>query len=364
MRFRPRFSRPFEACRALAAGLLAVIAVLTGTTPAMAGFRIETLAPGVHAAIRTDPPGLMVDANCLFIVNDEDVIVVDAPEASAELIGALRQLTDKPVRYLVNTHWHDDHVIGNALWRAAYPQVQFIAHPSLRDYLPGTGARNRAGMIAGAPQVATQMRERLAQDQNLAGEPISEEERVSYASDLALVDHYMKVVPGTPDLLPDLGVASELVLQRGERRIEIRRLGRGHTESDLVVWLPQERILASGDLVVSPVPLVGAEQSHVHDWPATLDALIALQPAHIVPGHGPVLSGDSYVHQLRDLFAAIDSAVRAARRRGLDLEATRKTLPLDDWRLRFAGDSPVRNLLFRIYVAGPATASAWQAATP
>jgi cyclase len=337
---------------------------MTLTTGADAGFRIETLAPGVHAAVRTDPPGLMVDANCMFIVNDDDVVVVDAPEASAELIAALKRLTDKPVRYVVNTHWHDDHVIGNALWRKAWPQAEFIAHPSLRDYLPGTGAKNRAGMIAGAPQAAAQMQKQLDAGKSLAGKPISDEERTSYASDIALVADYMKVVPGTPDVLPDLGAAGDLVLQRGSRRIEIRRIGRGHTEADLVVWLPQERILASGDLVVWPVPLVGGDQSHVADWPAALDALLALKPASIVPGHGPVQRDTAYVEQVRDLFADIVRQARELKTRGLDLDAARKAIKLDDWHRRFAGDSPVRDALFRMYVAAPALVSAWNAKSP
>ncbi len=346
-----------------ALAILAPLALLflSGAAPAAPGFRVETLAPGVHAAIRTDPPGLMVDANCLFIVNDDDVVVVDAPEASAELIAALKGITDKPVSHLVNTHWHDDHVIGNATWRKTWPGIQFVAHPSLRDYLPGTGATNRKGMIEGAPQAAAQMQKQLAAGKNLAGKPISDEERTSYASDVALVAHYMAVVPGTPDVLPDLTTTDELILQRGTRRIEIRRVGRGHTEADLVVWLPQERILASGDLVVWPVPLVGGDQSHVTDWPGALDALIALKPALIVPGHGPVLRDLSYVQQLRDLFADITRQVRELRGRGLDLDAARKAIELDDWHRRFADDSPVRDALFRMYVAAPALVSAWKA---
>lgn len=342
---------------------LALLA-LAGAATAAPGFRVETLAPGVHAAIRTDPPGLMVDANCLFIVNDEDVVVVDAPEASAELIAALKGITDKPVSHLVNTHWHDDHVIGNATWRKAWPGIRFIAHFSLRDYLPGTGAANRQSMIAGAPQAAAQMKKQLAAGKTLSGTPISDEERLSYASDIALVAHHMDVVPGTPDVLPDLPTATELILQRGARRIEIRRVGRGHTEADLVVWLPQERILASGDLVVWPVPLVGGDQSHVADWPGALDALIALKPALLVPGHGPVLRDTVYVTQLRDLFSGITRQVRDLRGRGLDLDAARKAIDLTEWHRRLAGDSPVRSALFRMYVAAPALVSAWNADTP
>jgi len=156
---------------------------------ATVGFSVEKLADGIFAAVRTDPPGLMVDANSLFIVNERDVVVVDAPEASAEMITALRKVTDKPVSFLINTHWHDDHVIGNAVWRNAYPDVRFIAQASLREYLPDTGLNNRKQMIEGAPQFAAQMQAQMDKGRNLRDEPISEEERVSYASDIRLVKH-------------------------------------------------------------------------------------------------------------------------------------------------------------------------------
>src|SRR5512142_850000 len=292
------------------------------------GFRVQKLADGVYAAVRTDPPGLMVDANSVFIVNDRDVVVVDAPEASAQMIAALRRITDKPVSYLINTHWHDDHVIGNAAWRAAYPSIRFIGHSSLRSYLPSTGAKNRQQMIAGAPQFAARTQAQMDKGKNLDDEPIAAEERASYASDIGLVKHYMAVVPGTPTVLPDIDVDDELVLTRGTRRIEVRHLGKAHTLADLVVWLPKERIAATGDVVIWPIPLVGGEQSHVRDWPQTLDALLALNPAVFVPGHGPVLRSPEYPRRLRALFASIDRQVQTAVAHGDSLEETRKAVDL------------------------------------
>ena len=324
------------------------------------GFTIQRLADAVYAAVRTDPPGLMVDANSLFIINDADVVVVDAPEASAEMIAALRKLTHKPVSYLVNTHWHDDHVIGNALWRKAYPGVRFVAHSSVREYLSGTGAKNRQGMIEGAPKFAARMQAQMDAGKNLRGEPISDEERTSYASDVRLVKHYMDVVPGTPTVLPDIDVDDEFVLTRGKRRIEIHHFGSGHTKADLVVWLPTERIAETGDLVVWPVPLVGGEQSHVRDWPATLDALLALKPAIFVPGHGPVLRDPEYPRAMRGLFASIDRQVAAAVAHGDSLEDTRKAVDLAAFRKQFAGESKVRQFAFGMYVTGPAVESAYR----
>jgi len=344
-------------------GLLAAIAV--GTTQHVRaasepGFKVEMLAEGVYAAIRTDPPGLMVDANSLFIVNDTDVVVVDAPEASVEMIAALRTITSKPVTWLVNTHWHDDHVIGNAAWRKAWPGIRFIGHASLRDYLPTTGTNNRDGMIKGAPEFAGQMQTQMDHGKNLQDQPISDEERTSYASDIRLVKHYMEVVPGTPTVLPDIDVNEGLTLIRGVRRIEIRHLGSAHTKADLVVWLPAERIVATGDVVVWPVPLVGNDQSHVRDWPATLDALLKLEAAVFVPGHGPVLRSADYPRQMRDLFASINQQVAASVANGASLEDTRKAVDLAAFRDRFAGDSKVRRFAFGMYVTGPAIESAWR----
>ena len=330
----------------------------TGETAA--GFVVQKLADGVYAAVRTDPPGLMVDANSLFIVNEQDVVVVDAPEASAQMVAALRKITDKPVSYLINTHWHDDHVIGNATWRAAYPAIRFIGHASLRTYLPDTGAKNRQQMIAGAPQFAGQMQAQMDRGRNLDNEPISEEERRSYASDIRLVKHYMEVVPGTPTVMPDIDVNAQLVLPRGGRRIEVRHLGNAQTRADLVVWLPHERIAATGDVVVWPIPLVGNDQTHVRDWPQTLDALLALDPAVFVPGHGPVLRRPDYPRQMRALFAHIDEQVGAAVGRGESLEQTRKDVDLAAFRKQFAGDSKVRRFAFGMYVVGPAVESAYR----
>jgi glyoxylase-like metal-dependent hydrolase (beta-lactamase superfamily II) len=326
-------------------------------------FDVQKLADGVYAVIRTDPPGLMVDGNSVFIVNEHDVTVVDAPEASKETLAALRKITTKPVRYVVNTHWHDDHVLGNRIWRDAFPGVEFIAHENTRDYLPGQGLTNRKNMLEGAPLFVAHMKDLLAQNKTFSGAEMTPEERTSFASDIALVDQYLAEVPSIPIVLPTVTVAERLRLYRGERTIEIVSLGSGHTAGDIVVNLPRERIAITGDLVVHPVPLVGNPQSHVSEWAPALARLRALSPATYVPGHGPVLRDDSYVRLLEELFTSIDRQTRAAVAAGKSLEETRKAVDLEDLRKRFAGDSRVRDTLFTNYVAGPGVAAAFREAT-
>src|SRR5215813_12161875 len=126
--------------------LLIAISISTSAANPQPRFKIVKLAKGVYAAIRTEPPGLTVNANSVFIINDSDVVVVDTtltPGTARETIAALKQLTNKPVKYVINTHWHDDHIMGNQAYREAFPGVDFIAHVNTREYLPTTGLANR-----------------------------------------------------------------------------------------------------------------------------------------------------------------------------------------------------------------------------
>ena len=255
------------------------------------GFTIEKLADGVYAVVRHEPPGLATHANNVIIVNDADVMVVDtsqSPALTREVLAALRTITRKPVRYVINTHWHDDHYIGDQVYRDAYPDVDIIAHArTLRD-LPAEAAANRTEMARALPGMVGRIAGALETGISLAGTPITDEERSAYHSDVEWAERYVREVPAAPIVLPTIGVSDRLTLHRGARIIDIRSLGAGHSQADLIVHLPIERILIAGDLVIWPVPLAGVKSS-ITGWAAALERIRALQPAIIVPGHGPVM---------------------------------------------------------------------------
>lgn len=347
--------------------LLLLFLFICSTTISFAvtpNFKIVKVANGVYAAIRTEPPGLTVNANIVFIINDNDVVVVDTtltPGTARETIAALKHLTNKPVKYVINTHWHDDHIMGNDAYREAFPGVEFIAHVETLNYLPTTGLKNREGAMSdqGYPAFINALKSRLAKNESVFGGPMNEEEKLTYQSGVDIASRYMAENPGVEIVLPTTTVQDRLSLQRGKRTIDIRYFGRGHTSGDLVVFLPKERIAITGDLVVWPVPYVGSPQSHPHDWSVTLQQILALHAKQIIPGHGPVLKDDSQVKLMSKLFAYIDEQVRAAVKRGEDLEQVRKGINLDYYRDIFAGDSRMRKLIFRNYVVGPAVEAAY-----
>ena len=331
-------------------------------------FEVVKVAEGVYAAIRKEPPGLTVNANTVFIVNTDDVIVVDTtltPGSAKEVLAALRKLTTKPVRYVVNTHWHDDHIMGNQVYREAFPGVEFIAHAKTREYLPTTGLTNRKQAMSegGYPQFIAYLRSRLEKNESVFGGPMDKEERATYTSDLKIAERYMAENAGVEIILPTLTVDDRLTLYRGNRTIDIRYLGRGHTSGDIVVHLPQEGIVITGDLVIWPVPYVGNPQSHPGDWGSSLEKLIALRPSVIVPGHGPVLRDDSYLRLMARLFASIKQQVEAAVARGETLEQARKSVNLDEFQKTFVGDSRMRKDIFASYVVGAGVAAAFSDAS-
>jgi glyoxylase-like metal-dependent hydrolase (beta-lactamase superfamily II) len=326
---------------------------------------LQKIADGVYAAIRPEPPGLMFDANSIFIVNDADVIVVDTnitPSSARASLAALMKLTNKPVTAVINTHWHDDHVIGNQVYHEVFPSAEFIAQKTTMDDLPTIGAANRKQLVEMGPLMVTQLQMSVEQRKSLTGNALTDEERTSYLSDIASAKRYFAEAPTMQVVMPTRLVDTSLTLARGKRKIEVLYLGRAHTSADLVVWLPEERIAITGDLVVSPIPLVGST-SHPLEFGATLEKLLAMKPAVLIPGHGPVMRDDKFVRQEVALLASLKSQVEASVARGDALAQARKSVNLDEFKRQFAGSSQALGFIFDNYVASSGVAAAYKDAT-
>jgi cyclase len=372
-RRRLRALRRVLARLALAAGLVASAASVAGgptCEPARCtGFDWQPLGDGLYAAIRREPPGLLEHANSLVIVNEADVVVVDAQmtaSATRELIGAIRTLTTKPVRYVINTHWHDDHVFGNTAYAAAYPGVEFVSSAATRADLETLGRDNRRQFMAALPGELELMRRHLAagtalnwRDLGKDGPPLDESGRRSLQSSIEQAAAYLSEEPGTSVVPPDVIVDTRLVLYRGSREIHVLCLGPAHTRGDVVVWLPREGVLATGDAVSGIVPMAAGTADLVA-WSSGLDRLVALAPRVLVPGHGPVESGDGLLRRTKLLLGAVLERTSAAYRPGATLAEVRDGVRLDDLRQRWSVNDPMRELLFAMFFEDPAIASVYR----
>jgi cyclase len=355
---------------ALAAGAgVAGASRSAGELPAKTWEVIE-VADGVWGFVWREPLRDPIEGNALFIVNQHDVVVVDTglfPSSARLMAAELRKLTDAPVRYVVNTHWHDDHHGGNQVYRELWPEAEIVAHPYTREDALELSHRPRPGILAGYGEQAETYRRWLERGSDDDGKALDAARRERVEQVIALLELAREELGGIEATLPDLVVEDRLVLHRrsggelgGERTIEIRWPGLGNTRGDLIVLLPRERLVAIGDLVVYPIPFgIG---SHYREWAGTLEALAALEVDVLFPGHGPPLRDRSYLREVRDLLRDLVGQVDVAVAEGLTLDQTREKVTLGEWKTRLAHGDAELERAFDAFFVGPAVQRAWELA--
>jgi glyoxylase-like metal-dependent hydrolase (beta-lactamase superfamily II) len=311
--------------------------------------RMHRLAPDVYAIIHDDattawPSGVTEwpHGNTGVIVGDDAVLVVDAaylPSRARADIALIRKVTAKPVRYLVNTHWHGDHTHGNGVYQDSFPGLVILGQTANRDWIATNLDRYPAivgkGPGGGSDKQATIDRYAswLAARRDSAGRPLDAAQRASLTDNLRrrrLEISDFRTIRNVP---PTVLFESKMVIYLGERRVEMENRGRANSPADVTVHLPAERIMFVGDIVVYPVPYVGA--SHPLPWIDVLQAIERTPITTLVPGHGPPLADMSYVRLVRELFEATRDRVRSAMRQGVLQADIVKQTDLADLRARF-----------------------------
>ena len=341
--------------------LLALVPGLAAAADYPYSYKRVEVAPGIHAFIE-DFGRAVVSSNIVAIIGDDAVAVVDSghhPRLTRRIIGEIRALTPKPVRYLVNTHWHNDHVSGNFLFAEAFPGISIVAHTFTaqvmdRDVRAFQGP-NCVPFIEGQTRP---LREALAKGVGSDGKPIPEARRKRIESFLVDGDAAIEDCREFRYLGPNLLFDDRVTLRLGKRDVELMHWGRGNTGGDIVAWVPDAKVLAAGDLVVHPFPF--ATQSYISEWAAVLRKLEATPFDALVPGHGPVMRDRTYVAQVREVLESIMSQARAAWKEGMTVEELRKAIDLKAHRARIAGDNATVGANFDYMIGDLAVKRAWE----
>ena len=298
----------------LAIGALAVFSVQWQTRGAVLqspdgspSHRFEELADGVYFALGTG--SMTVMSNSLVIINDDHVMLVDtsvSPAAARGLVEAIKSLTDKPIRYVFNTHYHFDHAHGNQIFG---DDVEIIGHEFVRQMLMTDvlDQRTNRSFTEGIPAQIEQMKTHLGQTTDAA-------ERQRMEMQLRIQEAHWAAIQETRPTPPNVTYSDRMSLVEGGREVQLHFPGRGHTGGDTLVFLPQERIVFTGDFFVGrpgagSLPYMG--DGFVEEWPASLDRLRALDFDIMVPGHGlPFREREQIDHlqgYLRDLNRQVTS---------------------------------------------------------
>lgn len=288
-------------------------------------FDIIKVAEGVYAAI--GKPG--VYSNGAFIVNQDDVIVVDThlrPSWARDLIAEIKKITNKPVRYVVDTHWHPDHVQGNQSYVSAFgPNVEYLAQHNTRDDMIHRGIPSiQEQLTKDVPEAIHQIEQQLASGQSPDGKPLTDQQKTDFQKALAGQKSYLDELRQIKITLPTITFERSLILHKADREIHVYFLGKGHTRGDVVVYLPKEKVVVTGDLLTNAIPF--ARDSYPVEWVSTLEALRKLDWDQAIPGHGDVQHGkaqlDKLITYMRDVVAGVKDAVA----KGMSLDNAKKSL--------------------------------------
>ena len=302
-------------------------------------FSFETVkvAEGVYAFIEA-PGKAIVSGNSVLVVGEDAALVVDTghhPELSRRMTEEIRRLTAKPVKYVVNTHWHNDHVAGNSVFAAAFPEARFIAHAFTAEILDTQVRPYYGEPCVGLLRSQTKpLREAYDKGVTLDGKPLDAARRERYADFLAQGEVAMEECKAFRFRGADIAFNERVTLRLGKRHAEVLWLGRANTGGDAVVHVPDAKVVVTGDIVVHPFPF--ATQSYIGEWAAVLRKLEAMEASAIIPGHGPVMRDKKYVADLAELMESIMKQARAAYRPGITVEELRAKIDVEPFKQRFA----------------------------
>jgi glyoxylase-like metal-dependent hydrolase (beta-lactamase superfamily II) len=270
-----------------------------GTAYKGPAFTFNKIADGVYHAVGTG--SLVVMSNATIIEGDRDVLVVDShvsPGGAWALREELKAITPKPIRWVVNSHYHFDHSHGNQIYG---PDVDIIGHEFARAQILAGKSQDspaREFYVGGVPNTIKSLETRLAAATDATA-------KASIEQQLAIQRNHLEGTNAVVPTPPTITLNNTMTLFRGGREIRMLFLGRGHTGGDIVVYLPKERIVATGDLLVNGTSYMG--DAFFTEWIQTIEALKQLDFDTVLPGHGAAFKGkqqlDHWQAYLRDFWA-------------------------------------------------------------
>ena len=327
----------------------------------------EKVADRVHVLRQPSRLWAAVVGNVTVIEQSDGLVLIDSGGSIADgrrVVELVRAISDKPVKAVALTHWHDDHPLGLAAIRAAWPGVRIVATKATAEATRSVvGTRHDAvpepaKFTARLNRVMATIDDFQARSRDPA---LSAEERREYAIELAYIrSRLQRPGFGTALVMPTETFTEAFALPDRDAPVELRFLGRANTDGDAVAWLPQQRVLVTGDIVVAPTPY--GFGSFPGDWIEVIGKLKAYDFAALIPGHGAPQADHAYLDKLIATLTDVRTQVGALAAQGLPLESVRTQVDYEAQTRAFVGDSPWGRLWFKRYWLDPITDAAYREA--
>ena len=301
------------------AALVAARARAQSREPQPVLFDIEKVADGIYGAIARGRA--LINSNAVVFENADHLLIVDAhaaPSAVYALVAQIRrEITPKPVRYVVATHLHGDHTQGLPAYRKIAPTADIIASAKTRSLMLELGTDRLKSAVEAVPGSIENFNRRLASAR-------SAEEKAYFQEMIEQSRAFMEEMRNVAVELPNVTFEDHLTLHDKAHDLHLSFRGRGHTAGDIVVFCPAKKVIASGDLLHSFFPTIG--DGYPRDWPGTLRSIGQLEFQKVVGGHGGVQPTPERAAQLRNYLEELLEIVSRARKDGVPLEQLQRTV--------------------------------------
>jgi glyoxylase-like metal-dependent hydrolase (beta-lactamase superfamily II) len=312
-------------------------------------YEVVRVSDHVHLIYRPDPLRVPAEGNVTVIEQADGLVVVDAggsPTGGRRIIEKIKSFSSKPVKVVIVTHWHGDHNLGVPAFRAAWPGVRVVA--------AGNTARNLTTVAAkfykdygNAFRPTGPYAQKRADDVKLS----LGERRIwaQLAADSPLIAQAYDEVHTAPTV--DETVTDRLDLADAKAPVQVLFLGAANTDGDAIVWLPRQKLLVAGDVVVAPYPF--GTDSYPEHWVTVLRQLRAYDFKTLVPGHGAVQHDRAYLDALIGLIEDVRAQVGPLAKAGLSLEQVRAKVDFKAEYPRFVGDNKFYARFFDQFFLSP-----------
>ncbi|HKX98767.1 MAG TPA: MBL fold metallo-hydrolase [Steroidobacteraceae bacterium] len=314
------------------------------------------LASGVWVGERPVSYRSPVMTNTTVVIGKTGVLVFDAAGLAVQgerLVAKLAELTDRPITHIAISHWHGDHSMGDYAVLEKFPAAEVISHEFTARYIASpNGDRVEPRDLKAEAEYKARVEKALETGVRSDGTPVTPGMRAFYSGLLADFDIVNREIERREVTRPTRTMTDRLVLDLGGRTAELRHIAPGNTKGDMFLWLPAEKILATGDIVVRPTPY--GFFSYPRSWAGVLRELKTLGATQIVPGHGEIMNDTAYLDLLAETMDLVATQVDAAVKAGKTLDETRAAMDWSTVGSRFTGgDDGMLPVLFDIWFKTP-----------
>ena len=322
------------------------------TDGTLEGIEKAVIADGIYQ-FKASYDGYVDNCNSTVIVNNDDVLVFDTntrPSTARAILAEIRKITSKPVRYVVNSHWHPDHWSGNEVYANAFPGLEIIATEETLRYMKNVSPAFPAVFSGGLKRQQAAFDKEMSSGMQADGTPLTDEARRAKEKRFRVYQEFVAESQTVRRVLPTRTYRDDQTFQHGGREFRLMSLV-GDASDSTVLYLPKEKILMTGDLLVHPVTWT-TQSYRITPWMNSLKMLSRLEAAVIIPGHGPAMRDKNYLNVVAELFESVIIQVQSALERGMvTVEEVQEAVKLDSIRLKFTKDDKALNARFQATAA-------------